>query len=66
MIEEILRASIARDKPIPVSQITAELGYETGNRLREHFPELCREIAVKQSQNRALRDGGSGRLAPGK
>ena len=53
MIEEILRASIVRDKPIPVSQIAAELGYESANRLREHFPELCREIAVKQSQNRA-------------
>jgi hypothetical protein len=52
-IEEILRASIARDNPIPVSQIAAELGYETENPLREHFPELCREIAVKQSQNRA-------------
>lgn len=53
MIEEILMASVARDKPIPVSQIAAELGYETENRLREHFPGLCREIAVKQSQNRA-------------
>jgi hypothetical protein len=53
MIEEILRASAARDKPIPVSQIAAELGFETENRLREHFPGLCREIAVKQSQNRA-------------
>jgi len=53
MIEEILRASIARDKPIPVSQIAAELGYESETRLREHFPKLCREIAVKQSQNRA-------------
>jgi hypothetical protein len=39
--------------PIPHWHQRIHLGYETANRLREHFPELCREIVVKQSQNRA-------------
>jgi len=51
-IEKILLESLGHERPIPVSQIAAELGYESACPLRMHFPELCGAIARKQAQNR--------------
>ena len=52
-IETILTESLGRERPVPVSQIAAKLGYESECRLRAHFPKLCEAIAHKQAQNRA-------------
>lgn len=51
-IEVILMESLARERPTPISQIAAALGYESSCRLRHHFPKLCEAIARKQAQNR--------------
>jgi AraC-like DNA-binding protein len=51
-IARILADSLAQDKPVPVAQISDQLGYETPNRLYRYFPELCKAIAVKQNKNR--------------
>ena len=51
-VEKILTESLASERPIPISRIAAELGYESECRLRKHFPALCEAIARKQAQNR--------------
>jgi AraC-like DNA-binding protein len=54
-IENILKDSLARDRPIPVARIAAELGYESQSRLRECFSELCYAITRKETQSRDKR-----------
>jgi len=51
-IAGILKASLARDSPVPINQIAVQLGYHSATRLKLHFPELCRAIAAKQRQKR--------------
>lgn len=51
-IERILKKSLARERPIPVTQIAAQLGHESPQRLQTHFPELCKAIAQKAAQYR--------------
>lgn len=51
-IETILTESLARERPIPIAQIVAQLGHESAQRLRTHFPELCKAIAHKMAQDR--------------
>jgi transcriptional regulator with XRE-family HTH domain len=51
-IERILRESLAHERPIPVTQIAAQLGHESPQRLQTHFPELCKAIAQKAAQYR--------------
>ncbi len=51
-IECILRESLARERPIPITQIAAQLGHESPQRLQTHFPELCKAIAQKAAECR--------------
>jgi AraC-like DNA-binding protein len=59
---EILKDSLAQDRPTPIAQIARQLGYQSSSRLKLHFPELCSAIAAKERQNRetqreAIRQG---------
>jgi hypothetical protein len=51
-IECILKESLARERPIPITQIAAQLGHESPQRLQTHFPELCKAIAQKAAECR--------------
>ena len=54
-IERILKKSLALERPIPVSRIAAEFGFQTECALRGQFLDLCTAIARKQTQNREAR-----------
>lgn len=54
-IETRLRESLALERPIPVTRIAAEFGYQTTCVLATQFPNLCRAIARKELRNRRMR-----------
>jgi hypothetical protein len=49
-IEEMLMESLTCERPIPISHIAVQLGYESNCRLRKHFPELCKAILRKSAE----------------
>jgi len=61
-MKRVLEDSLARECPVPVSEIAAQNGYANAGCIRLEFPDLCQAIGQKIAQRKKIEMNGKGEI----